>query len=185
MTEAEQIEQAVPSIDQPNRVKRTLTKDLDFPLTDAEMSLRATDLAELDQQRQLIEVEFDGVKKDFRAKLAEKKKKIQELMSTIRAGHETRTVEAEVIFDYATGEVEYHVDGKIHTRRTMTADELQQDMFIKGANPIEGRQQADELQAGSGEDNPDVEAAEAHKEAEIAELRAEETGKTTKRSPVH
>jgi hypothetical protein len=200
MTEAEQVQTAAPSIESPNRVPRKVTKQFDFLLTDNELAERAREVAALDRKKTLLEVEFADVKTKYKGQLADLETSISQSFEVIRKGQETRTVDTDMIFDYNSAEVEYWVDGKKHEVRAMTVEERQKDLFIKGANPIEGRQQAEELQTASddapedeedtdgvvaGQHNPDGIAYEdLEKTAEITEIRAAESKKKSKRSSV-
>lgn len=168
-----------------------VTKEFEFDLTNEEFAERGKQAAALAGEVLSLELEFEEVKETWKAKIKSREAKRDDLLAAIRAKKEKRTVEATMVKDFDSKEIQYWVGGAIVERRTMTAEELQQDLPLdakRGEKARAVRQKIQKADAGEKAGQPDP-VQEAHakgngKFSDIGEVHQLESRRATKSSAV-
>ena len=111
-------------------LKRKVTKPLPVKLTDREILQYGKDMVRAMADTERIETEFDSVKKDYKAKIAEQQAVVDKFSPRIHSGIETRDIECVEIKNWTNGTVRVNrMDtGEIIESRPMREDEKQMEM---------------------------------------------------------
>ena len=153
-----------------------VTKEFLFDLTEQEFAEKGKAAAALCQEVKDLDVQFEEVKDNWKAKIKAREAKRDDILAVIHAKKEKRSVESVLVKNYDTKEMEYWFEGKVVERRTMTADEVQTELPL--AKPKRTRK------AKEHKTDP-VAAAHANgHDADMAKVIQEETSKRTKLSAV-
>jgi hypothetical protein len=115
------------------QIRRKVTKALPVHLTDAEVLQYGRDAARAVADRERIEAEFDGVKADYKSKIAEQSAIVGKLSPRIHSGIETRDVACEEVKNWTKGTVTVtRLDtGEVVESRPMREDEKQIEIGIE------------------------------------------------------
>lgn len=110
--------------------ERTLTKEMDVPLTNIDMANKAAQLGELKGKIDELEKAFDKVKTQHKADLSPLEDELEKFLEICRTKKERRMVDVTERRDLNRAMVQYIHDGIVLDERAMTADELlQPDLF--------------------------------------------------------
>lgn len=147
-------------------VTRTMQREITLDLSKEDIAALGSEAAEAEKQVTLLEIEFDGVKKEYGVKIKKIEAQMRTLLEKIRGGTRTEVVECKEVRNYHEGKVSYFMGEKLVEERTMDADELQQDLLL--------REKKDTQQLNLDEPQP----------TDIRDVIQEETRKSTKHSSV-
>lgn len=157
-----------------------VTRDFEFKLAGKDIELKAHEMSDLLAEVEKLEQEQKESNAAFKTKIDERYKKIGELGKAVRAGTETRTLEAEMRKDFATATKRFFFDGKQIHEEAMTAEELQMD-FGDIQKP---KKPAKTARDGRLEDAQRAIASKKKGKSTTAEVVKLETSRKSKRSPV-
>lgn len=159
-----------------------VTKEIDFKLNMVEFAEKGKEAARLCKEIRDLDIQFDGVKQEWKAKIQDREAKRDDLLTVIHAKVERRSAETVMVKNFESKEIEYYhqADGEwtIVERRTMTESELQTEMKLD-EKKTKGKKTKD-----TPKHDP-VAAAHANgKDNDVAGVLKEETSRRTKSSAV-
>lgn len=103
----------------------TVIKNLTVKLTEEETLAKANAAAQYQSELTEYEDELDGHSKRIKPEIKKRQEDIKDLLNSIEAGEEERTVECEMIEDFASNTVRYMFEGKEIDSRAMTEEDRQ------------------------------------------------------------
>lgn len=110
---------------------RKVTKEIEFRLTDEEISEKGKLAGSKSAALRELEADFDRTKKSYKAKIETLRGEIDSLLRVIDDGKEERQAECEEVHDFATNRVvTYHLGSQID-ERAMEMHERQESLFPK------------------------------------------------------
>lgn len=137
------------------------TKNLKHTFTDSEAHLLGRNLGLLLNEKSDLETEFDGVKADYKAKIAVKDSSISELATKLRNGFDLRDTRCAVVFipkdkkkhffivtDESNGEVV--TEDKPALVENMTPDDFQQEL-IEAESKFDAREEIELFKPADGD----------------------------------
>lgn len=165
---------------QPKGIK--LTKEFIFKLTDTELKERGQVAAKARAGAAAFELQFEEVKETWKAKIKVQENLRDAALDVIHAGDEKRSVEATMVKNFNSGEVEYWYEGAILERRVMTEPEKQMeitDLQKTGKKARAVRQKLQKIDPTSPQAN-----GLTQEQIETGQVIKEETSRRTKLSSV-
>lgn len=142
------------------KVKRTIA----FALTDAEFATKGKEAAEIARNVSDLEVEFEGVKDVWRARIKNAEAKRDTVLDAIRKGTEDREVDVVEVKNFEQETVEYYLAGEKVDERKMEDRDRQEELKLKEAKKAKRKSGAPVV--------PNDEAAAANQATEAPTLRA-------------
>lgn len=158
-----------------------LSKEFEFKLTDAQYQEMGKEMAKLDHGIGELETQFEEVKSNWKAKIQAQEAKRKDISAVIHAGSQKRLVEAIMVKNYNSGEVEFWYEGAILEHRVMTEGERQLEVdFNKTAKRARAvKQQIQKADPTSPQAN-----GMTPQQVDIAATIKEETSRKSKLSAV-
>ncbi len=112
-------------------IERTnVMKSIKVKLGVGEIADRAKSAADKQEIVDLLTEELNGHKSRLKPQIDEASKELHRLLEVIREGKEERTVECEMIKDYALGFVKYFYEGQVVDEHNLKDDDRQQVMEL-------------------------------------------------------
>lgn len=153
-----------------------VTKEFTFDLTPEESQKRLAAAGALHAEITKLDEEFKEVKAHWKSKIQTRTDARNEILVAGETGKEARVVDAIMVKDYTSKEIQYWVDGEVKESRTMTAEEMQ--MELGESRPRGKKQKLDSTANLSGM------VATPTEGEEIGNVIKMETSKRTKHSAV-
>lgn len=168
---------AVSAGDDDDIERREVEREIDFKLSEEEVAQFARKAAEVEQEAAKIMIEFESVKKDWKAKLKVHESERLNLMSMIRDGFQKRKVKCLEQKDFKTNTVFYIYGGSIMDERALTVDERQSALAMSGFghSPVVAPSSEDEAMAN-------VPLSQDEQSREMRDVIRDETRAATKHS---
>jgi hypothetical protein len=157
-----------------------VTKEFEFKLTVTEIADKGKQAAALFKEIKGLDVEFEAVKDEWKAKIKDREAKRDDLLGVINAGVELRQTESVMVKNFDTRTVEYWVevegDWDLVESRAMTESESQTEMSLD--KPKKGRSKK------AQKHDPVAEAHANGQDTDVGSVIKEETSRRTKHSAV-
>lgn len=113
---------------QANIKEQEISKKLTFELTQEEIANKGRDAAKLSKELFELELDFDDVKKAWKARISAKSQELSKTLKVIDAGTEDREVVCTCRKDYDSLTVQYIYGGKLMEERAMSIEERQLEL---------------------------------------------------------
>lgn len=117
--------------------EKTVTRTLEFKLTEPEFSQFGKDAAEFQRELNDLRVQFDCFKKEWKGKIDMHIGKLDKVLRIIRAGVENRSVECIERKNFKRHTVEYVYNGIVMHQRALELSERQLEMYQESTTPSE------------------------------------------------
>lgn len=157
--------------------KRSVAREVSFPLTEADEAKAAREMAQLDAEIQEIEIEKKKANAEAQQRIDEREEARRKLSAMVREKCEVRTITCEIVNNFEGNAVEYHFGGKKVDERPMEFADRQQDLTF-------AQEEARDTPPAPEAKAPKRKGKKSVADEEIANVRRLETGKRTKRNSV-
>lgn len=145
-----------------------ISKEIDFVLTREDLAKKGENMSALDGEIDELELQFEEVKQNWRAKISTREAARKDISAVVRAKKERRMVDVVMVKDFEAKEITYWFEGAIVESRTMTESELQMEANFgnadkKAAPKKQKLVKHDPIAEAHAVDGPMGDIAEVHK----------------------
>lgn len=118
---------------------RTLRKELEIPLSHADVERLAKEAAGISDALTKDRIEFKKIKTEWKDRIDGLQNGLARVLTVIQAGKEARTVDCVERRNFTENKVQFLFDGQVVEERAMTSHERQQEMEVVmgGGVPID------------------------------------------------
>lgn len=190
MTKSKQAKAPRPHLTAVESEAKPVTKEFTFKLSDAEVAVKAREMAQLDGEIMQLEQELAKSSAEFKAKIKDRDALRHKISSAVRRGEEERVVDALMVKAFPERLVQFYLKSEngsmtLLEERAMTESETQMELddIAESTSKAKAEKMRAKRKAEGNAAEPDRTKADQVQE-DIGQTIKAETSKRTKRSSV-